>query len=1551
MKLLDILIPVRNESQNLPELIRRLDRTLKKAKVKYRLICIDDRSTDNSLDTLRKLARRFPMTVRQKQGKIGKAYSILEAAALSKAKYVAMIDADLQYPPEAIPQMLKLAPDAGIVVANRRRYKASRLRWFISRTNRFLLGRLLLGMDFDVQSGLKLFRREIITHLDASRVDEWTLDMPLLFTARQLGYSVKTVEIDFAPRTNGKSHVSVCSAAAQILYRAVATHLTASRILHLSPTGSRSSLGAGVAVRGRRFITHSRLPLIHSALVTFYPWQKAAIAALLLLLAVSLYYSPLNTSIVFISILSLVYFADVLFNLFLVSKSLQSPPEYSFDPGRLRGLDNTGLPVYTILCPLYRESRILGQFLEGIAGLDWPKSKLDVLLLLEEDDTETIEAAKKLQPPSYVRTIIVPHSFPKTKPKACNYGLALAKGEYLVIYDAEDKPDSDQLKKAYLAFLETRPDVICLQAKLNYYNPEHNLLTRLFTAEYSLWFDVILPGLQSIETAIPLGGTSNHFHTSVLRQLHGWDAFNVTEDCDLGSRLFKAGYRTAIIDSSTYEEANSRLGNWLRQRSRWIKGYIQTYLVHNRHPLSFIRKSGVHAFIFQLVVGGKIAFMLINPFLWALTISYFAFRAAIGPVVESLYPGIFFYIAVFSAVTGNFLYVYYYMIGVAKRGQWNLIKYVFLIPVYWLLVSVAAFKAAWQLIFRPHYWEKTPHGFHLSAALPVKPFPMPRPRIAWNLSFSNIISGAALVSANLGTSILNFFYQIYLGRSASLEEFGTIGLIMAIVNFSQIPLGALAKTVSYRSAYILGRYRTSAGVFWSTIRLRSFIFALLFTVVWILGIPVMTGFFRTSDILPFILFAPVWGIGALTAVDSGFISGSHRFLLLALLTVFETLLKFIITIGLVNVGLTAYVYAAFPASSLISVFVGWRAAVKIKNNFANAPTVPSRRFPRRFFTASLITAVSSVAFLSVDIVLAKHFLSPSDAGIYALLSLVGKMIFFGGSLFTQFITPVVSRSEGAGGNSRTKFYLLLSATVFSALAGWLVLGLFGGLTVPLILGKDRTVVLLPYLTLYTLSMAAFTIAGSFITYHQIKKQYSYSALSLIFVGMQIGGIYMHHSNIAAITSVILTVSGLYLGTVVLAHLYAEYLGSFVRNIFNMKAIFGSIPAPAADSPAKLRILIFNWRDIRHVWAGGAEVYVHELARRWVAQGHHVTLFCSSDRQSLPNEKIDGVEIIRRGGFFTVYPWAVVYYLLHLRGKFDLLIDSENGIPFFTPLFAGIPKILLIHHIHRDYFAHYAPPFLSRIGWFLESRLMPYLYRRLPIVTVSESSRRDIVDLIRPTRPVNIIHPGVDLKKISPSRPKTPYPSFIYLGRIRPYKNVHIAVEAFARLYAIYPEARLVIAGWGESLPYLKKLVRHLRLESVVEFAYKVTDEQKIGLLSQSWAMVQPSSMEGWGITVVEANACGTPVIASDVKGLRDSVVPGRTGLLVPPRDVSSLFAAMETLITDGILLERISSQALSWASGFEWDEISLKFLNTIYSSLEGTLKSPGTVVSPALARN
>lgn len=371
-------------------------------------------------------------------------------------------------------------------------------------------------------------------------------------------------------------------------------------------------------------------------------------------------------------------------------------------------LDDADLPVYTVLVPVYREANIVADLVDNLAALDYPQDKLQILLLLEEDDAETIDAAKAAKPPATITLRVVPRGQPQTKPKACNVGLFFARGEYLVIYDAEDKPDPDQLKKAVIAFQRGDDSLVCVQAALNYWNAEENALTRMFTLEYSFWFDYMLPGLDFLHLPIPLGGTSNHFRTNKLRELGGWDPFNVTEDADLGVRASALGEMVGVIRSTTFEEANRAYGNFVRQRSRWIKGYMQTSLVHIRHPIDLVRTVGLRqAAAFALLIGGTPLAFLFTPPLYLLLLISLVFEPE---SISEYMPGWALWAGLVNLLIGNVLMVYVSMMGAFRRRRYRLVPWSLLNPVYWLLHAVAAYKALWQLVFKPHYWEKTVHG-------------------------------------------------------------------------------------------------------------------------------------------------------------------------------------------------------------------------------------------------------------------------------------------------------------------------------------------------------------------------------------------------------------------------------------------------------------------------------------------------------------------------------------------------------------------------------------------------------------------------------------------------------------------------------------------------------------------------------------------------------------------------------------------------------------------------------------------------------------------------
>jgi len=384
------------------------------------------------------------------------------------------------------------------------------------------------------------------------------------------------------------------------------------------------------------------------------------------------------------------------------------------------------LPTYTVLVPLHREARMLPMLVEQLKSIDYPVSRLDILLLIEKDDRETQKAARNCPLPRHIGIMIMPPGQPRTKPRALNVGLHAARGEYIVIYDAEDRPEPDQLRKAVAAFQSLPADVVCLQARLNFYNRHQSLLTRLFAVDYATWYDQLLPGLTrprdgSSGVFAPLGGTSNHFRVDTLRQIGGWDPFNVTEDCDVGVRLGRIGLQVAMLDSITWEEAIPHVRPWIRQRSRWIKGYIQTYLVHMRHPISLWRQLGSRGFFdFQMLVGASSLVLLLNPLMWTLTALYLAEKGTqFGNAVETLFPAPLYYPALFSLVIVNFILFYCNAYVCVRRNYVDLTRYTLLTPLYWLLMSAGAWVGLVSLIRNPSYWAKTEHGIGVSATPPL----------------------------------------------------------------------------------------------------------------------------------------------------------------------------------------------------------------------------------------------------------------------------------------------------------------------------------------------------------------------------------------------------------------------------------------------------------------------------------------------------------------------------------------------------------------------------------------------------------------------------------------------------------------------------------------------------------------------------------------------------------------------------------------------------------------------------------------------------------------
>ncbi|WP_273689394.1 glycosyltransferase family 2 protein [Ketogulonicigenium vulgare] len=372
-------------------------------------------------------------------------------------------------------------------------------------------------------------------------------------------------------------------------------------------------------------------------------------------------------------------------------------------------LPDDELPVFTIFVPLLFEEDIAGHLLARFEKLDYPRDRLDLCLLTEDHDEMTRSALRAACLPAWVRVIEAPLGTIRTKPRAMNYALPQARGSLIGIYDAEDNPAPDHLRRVAAEFAVRGPLVACLQGKLDYFNANANFITRCFTLEYAVWFRLFLPGLGRLGFVVPLGGTTLFLRESVIRALHGWDAHNVTEDADLGVRITRAGYRTEIIDITTMEEANGRAWPWVKQRSRWLKGFAMTWATHMRDPAALLRDLGARRFlVLQIMLLGMLVQTLLAPLLW----SMWLIVLQIPHPLTGLLPAWVLVFAASAFIAAELVQLVTFSIGAIRARKAWLIPWAPTMHLYFPLATLALIKALAEMVTRPHYWDKTQHGFY-----------------------------------------------------------------------------------------------------------------------------------------------------------------------------------------------------------------------------------------------------------------------------------------------------------------------------------------------------------------------------------------------------------------------------------------------------------------------------------------------------------------------------------------------------------------------------------------------------------------------------------------------------------------------------------------------------------------------------------------------------------------------------------------------------------------------------------------------------------------------
>ncbi len=450
---------------------------------------------------------------------------------------------------------------------------------------------------------------------------------------------------------------------------------------------------------------HENNPNISSKDVVFSTASKIFCSVFLALLFFMLF--KINFLIGFLLVLNLFYFSTILSKVLFFFIGVSSKNEINNHNNSYPLLESSALPNYSILVPLYKERpKTIAKLIKSLRAIDYPSSKLDIKLICESDDFATVETIKEIKAESHFQIIRVPYSEPRTKPKACNYALRYCKGEFVTIYDAEDIPAPDQLKKVVSIFSGSSEQITCVQARLNYYNRNENLLTGLFSIEYASWFDYMLYGLKKLDLPIPLGGTSNHFRVSVLKKLYAWDPYNVTEDADLGIRLAFADFKTEVIDSLTQEESPVSIKSWMSQRSRWIKGYIQTYFVHMKNPIDTYRNLGAKKFFgFTFFVGAPFVVFLTVPIVLAISMVLYMF--------DVMLPSWLIFLLQLNLYTGIIVHLAISFFVIHQNKWYDNVIPAICFPFYWLLHYIASFRAVYELVKKPHHWNKTDHGVSL----------------------------------------------------------------------------------------------------------------------------------------------------------------------------------------------------------------------------------------------------------------------------------------------------------------------------------------------------------------------------------------------------------------------------------------------------------------------------------------------------------------------------------------------------------------------------------------------------------------------------------------------------------------------------------------------------------------------------------------------------------------------------------------------------------------------------------------------------------------------
>jgi cellulose synthase/poly-beta-1,6-N-acetylglucosamine synthase-like glycosyltransferase len=705
-----VFIIARNELSELPYIVDKLLSELRTLKLSFELLFVDTGFFPNTHDYLAGLSVQIPLkiiTPKRANGNLS-----LEEIRNAIGSRIIIFDADLHCTSSAIPELLLGLEKHDIVIAKPGLRNMPWYRGVQSACGSFLRAPLFLVLGTLPVNGLRGYRSSALQTIERSPLfrEQRPAEAQLLLLAHHLGLSIGRMEAEMYSEIFSGWTRHVIGKYIDTTWEVVSFRQhNSSRFLFpfLYPPTKQEYTAAGFTnVTDYLFLSDHESAKMHVTKETFSLAIVCAIGGSLGLWGTSIVSGWSMLQLIFFA-LSLMYLTIIISKIWAMILGAHYPYVHC-SPEEIGSLSPAELPVITVLIPLYKEREIIPQLFRRISEFDYPVEKLDIIFILESTDQETISAFLTAQPPAHFKALLSPNVTPKTKPKALNVAFTKSKGEILVIFDAEILPDVDQLKKAYITFKQ-HPEAKYLHGRMNVYNADFNWITHLYDAEFAYFYDYYLPGIVRMGVPIPLSGHSTYFRREVIEKVGGWDSYNIAEDCDIGIRIYRHGFKSGMmLDSFSWEQSTTTIPRWLRQRTRWEQGFIQTSLVHLRFPLLLKTELGSwrNFFWFLYLVPGNVILNILHIFHWGLFFLWIFTHAAF---IEFLFPLSTIYFSMLTFIGGNYVLLMFHMLGLYSRRHYTGVKYALGSLVYWIMLGLATFRAAILFFFRPFSWDKTPH--------------------------------------------------------------------------------------------------------------------------------------------------------------------------------------------------------------------------------------------------------------------------------------------------------------------------------------------------------------------------------------------------------------------------------------------------------------------------------------------------------------------------------------------------------------------------------------------------------------------------------------------------------------------------------------------------------------------------------------------------------------------------------------------------------------------------------------------------------------------------